>query len=96
MIYAMRTTHEVLIAVPADVWRAQQRSREAAHDYKTQLALARGTEHTICSQTMFDDARNVYVEMVKFDSIHAAQMYIHKASIYIDGLIEMQKGTTNA
>lgn len=96
MIYAMRTTHDVLLAVPADVWRAQQRSREAAHDYKTQLALARGTEHTICSQTMFDDARNVYVEMVKFDSIHAAQMYIHKASIYIDGLIEMQKGTTNA
>lgn len=96
MIYAMRTTHEVLIAVPADVWRAQQRSREAAHDYKTQLALARGTEHTVCFQTMFDDARNVYVEVVKFDAIHAAQMYIHKASMYIDGLIEMQKETINA
>ena len=96
MIYAMRTTHEVLIAVPADVWRAQQRSREAAHDYKAQLALARGTKHTICFQTMFDDARNVYVEVGKFDAIHAAQMYIHKASVYIDGLIEMQKETINA
>lgn len=96
MIHTIRTTHEVVIAVPSKVWKAQQRDRDAAHKYKQALQACRGTSHVIDYTTMYDEHNDVYFELAKFDDLQAAHNYVAQMQPYIDLLVAVYGGAGNA